>query len=194
MTASVRRIAFILVVIYRLCRNCFHKEDPNLSQRLTLMFAPQPRYVAHTRRIVLSIERHVSLQWTKHPCFICYSHQPVKQGHSQIEDTLYESVLMMLMVVVDGFVCVLASQQRGTLSRIQNEKAAEKTRVWLICTFNCENQNKNTNTQTQTQTRTNLVQFFAIAPDCCFTHTQSTTNTNTASLSEGFITSIRLWP
>ena len=147
MTTSVRRIAFILVVIYRLCRNCFHKEDPNLSQRLTLMFAPQPRYVAHTRRIVLSIERHVSLQWTKHPCFICYSHQPVKQGHSQIEDTLYESVLMMLMVVVDavddGFVCVcvLASQQRGTLSRIQNAKAAENTRVWSTCTFNCKNQN-----------------------------------------------------
>ena len=66
------------------------------------------------------------------------------QGHSRME-VMNPSERLFVLVFVVLCVCVLASQQRCTLSRIQNAKAAEKTRVWSICTFNCENQNKNTN-------------------------------------------------
>ena len=149
----------------------------------------------------ISLTRWVEISMVRHRCHVrglfcprtgCSSKQ-VEQVHRQIKDALYERVLL-LVVLLMMVSCVVASQQHGTPSRAQHPKSAENTCVWSICIFNCKNQNKNTNMQAQTQARTNLVRFFAVAPDCWFTNTQSATNTNTDSLSEGFIASIRLWP
>ena len=147
MTTSVRRIAFILAEVHKLYQNKLHKANStlSLSQRLTLTSVPKLGTTSLTGCIGFSIVRHGSLCRDQYPCYTC-CYQREKVGHSQIKDALLrECVSVVVAVDDDGFVYVLASQQRGTLSRIQNAKAAENTRVWSICTFNCENQNKNTN-------------------------------------------------